>query len=215
MPMQTTFERGITGASSFASASGIRSPVVSKPWNMGSPASTTRSSSSTMPNCGSLPPEVNRAIFTRRAYGPGRARPTGRDLPGACTDPLMSAEYEDAGAARGACARRRPAAADGRTDGVRVHGAVLRGAEDVRSVAVRSRGGAGDRGRAAREVPRPHARGPAPRPAPGEARLDPLERRAAAAHAGRAEDDCRRSARARGRVRVHGDGVGADEAARD
>ena len=33
----TTFERGMTGASSFASASGTRSPVVSKPANIGSP----------------------------------------------------------------------------------------------------------------------------------------------------------------------------------
>ena len=43
----------------------------SKPWNIGSPVSTTSSSSSTMPYCGSVPaPVLNRAIFTARAYLP-------------------------------------------------------------------------------------------------------------------------------------------------
>src|SRR3954471_10370153 len=62
--MQTIFERGMTGARNRASLMPTRSPVVSNPLYIGSPASTTSSSSSTTPNWGSLPPEVNRAIFT-------------------------------------------------------------------------------------------------------------------------------------------------------
>src|SRR6185312_15742260 len=53
----------MTGARSFASESGTRSPVVSYPLNMGSPASTTSSSPSTIPYRGSAP-LLNRAIFT-------------------------------------------------------------------------------------------------------------------------------------------------------
>src|SRR3712207_4088180 len=64
--MATTFERGITGASTRASARGTRFPVVSYPLNIGSPASTTSSSSSSsrMPYEGLSAPALNRTIFT-------------------------------------------------------------------------------------------------------------------------------------------------------
>src|SRR5690606_9374603 len=69
LPTHTTLERGITGASSAASASGTRSPVVSNPANIGSPARTTSSPSSRIPYwMASL--WLNRAIFTFSPYLP-------------------------------------------------------------------------------------------------------------------------------------------------